>query len=146
MHRLADSTDTNSPGSYAMMHEPLHGQAEQAPNLLAALWRYRWAVALPALLGAVIGFVIYLQMPDYYRSTTRLIVESDHSPIMDAVTGEMIGGVPGVEVVQSQLFSDEVIASAYNNARMVPFHDQYPGGLAEFAIRCRGTRSAGAGA
>ncbi len=106
------------------------------PNLLAALWRYRWAVVLPALLGAVVGFLLYLQMPDTYRSTTRLMVESDRSAILDAVTGELVGGVPGIEVVQSQLFSDQVIRTAFQDPRMIPFHDQYPGWLSRIYV-CR---------
>ncbi len=132
MHRLAETTESNLAGTLAAQQEQLYQQGGGSPNFLAAMWRYRWAVALPAVLGAVIGFVVYLQMPDRFRSTTRLIVESDRSPMLDAVTGEIVGGVPGVEVVQSQLFSDQVIRTAFEDARMIPFHDQYPGGLADF--------------
>jgi len=131
MQPLADSSETALSGTYAT-GDQYRDHVDSGPNLFAALWRYRWAVALPALLGLVAGFVVYLQMPDKYRSTTRLIVESDRSPIMDAVTGEMIGGVPTIEVVQSHLFSDQVIRSAFQDPRMLPFHDFFPGGLENF--------------
>lgn len=135
MPRLAENAENNNnnfANSFALIQEPHHENAESQPNLLAAMWRYRWAVLLPGLLGAVVGFVIYLQMPDKYRSTTRLMVESERSPVMDAVTGELVGGVPSIEVVQSQLFGDEVIQMAFGDPRMIPFHDEFPGGISEF--------------
>jgi succinoglycan biosynthesis transport protein ExoP len=128
-----ESNEIGPGNAYTLMTEPQQERQEAPPNLLAALWRYRWAVVLPALLGLVVGFVIYLQMPDVYRSTTRLMVETDQSPALDSVTGALVGGVPSVEIVQSQLFSDQAIRTAYNDARMVPFHADFPGGLAEFA-------------
>jgi capsular exopolysaccharide synthesis family protein len=132
MQRLSESSDGNALSAYAVMSEPM-GQAEAPPpNLLAALWRYRWAVALPALLGAVIGFVIYLQMPDTYRSSARLMVESERSQSLDGSNNNMAGGVQAIEIVQSQLFSDEVIQAAFRDPRMIPFQDRFPGGYAEF--------------
>lgn len=133
MHLSAESKEAGPVNSFTLMTEPQQDQTEAPPNLVAALWRYRWAVALPALLGMVIGFVIYLQLPDVYRSSTRLMVESDRSPALDSVTGGLVGGVPSVEIVQSQLFSDQAIRTAYNDPRMVPFHADFPGGIAEFA-------------
>lgn len=131
MQPLADSSESAFNGSYATA-DANRDQFDTGPNLVAALWRYRWAVVLPALLGLIAGFVVYLQLPNEFRSTTRLIVESDRSPIMDSVTGEAIYGVPTIEVVQSQLFSDEVVRSAFQNPRMLPFHDFFPGGLQNF--------------
>ncbi|MEM1228652.1 MAG: polysaccharide biosynthesis tyrosine autokinase [Planctomycetota bacterium] len=105
---------------------------QETPNIPAAMWRYRWAVLLPAILGAAIGFVVFLQLDDTFRSTTRLIVESDRAPAMDAMTGELVGGVPSIEVVQSQLFSDQVLATAYSDARLQPFHNQFEEGFKDF--------------
>lgn len=105
-------------------------------NILAAAWRYRWAVILPTLVGMVVGFLVYLQMSETYRSTTRLIIETDHAAILDALTGELRGGVPGIEVVESQLFSDRVIRTAFLDPAMANYREQrFPGGIAEFAER-----------
>ncbi len=102
-------------------------------DIAAAVWRYRWAVILPMLLGMVIGFLIYLRMPETYRSTTRLIIETDHAAILDAMTGELRGGVPGIEIVESQLFGDEVIRTAFNDPNMANYRDRFPDGIGEFA-------------
>lgn len=134
MTRLADSTEATPLSTFTLLSDAQQGQDAAPPNLFGAIWRYRWAVALPALLGAMIGFVIYLQLPDVYQSTTRLMIESDQSPALDAVTGALVGGVPSVEIVQSQLFSDQVIAAAYNDSRVIPFHDRFPNGFADFAF------------
>lgn len=134
MHRSAEISENYMPNSLALMHEmSSEPRDESSTNVLAAMWRYRWSVLLPSFLGAVIGFVVYLQMPNTYRSTTRLIVESDRSPILDQVTGELLGGIPSIEVVQSQLFSDNVIKSVFRDPRMISFHDLYPLGFAGFA-------------
>ena len=133
MERIAESSEIRFTGGYPPVTEaPIQSQSELPLNLAAALWRYRWAVVLPAVLGAVIAFFVSLQMPDIFRSTTRLIVESDRSPALDAVTGELVGGAPGIEIVQAQLLSDQVIETVYNDPRVVPFHGRFPRGLAEF--------------
>ena len=120
------------PSTVSVAESPQWVPAEPTPNLVESFWRYRWAVALPGALGAVIGFLFYLQTPETFRSTTRLMVEADRSPALDAVTGELVGGVPGIEIVESQLISDHVVTTAFNDARMIPFHDRFPNGVQEF--------------
>jgi capsular exopolysaccharide synthesis family protein len=93
--------------------------------MLVAMWRYRWAVILPAIAGAVCGFLVYLQTPETYRSTTRLMIESDRTAMFDSMTGDVWGGVPAIEIVESQLFSDQVAAEAFNNPKMQPFHEKF---------------------
>lgn len=101
-------------------------------ELLAAIWRYRWAVIVPAILGAVIGYVRFLKTPETYRSTTRLIVESDRAAILHTMTGDVIGGVPGIELVSSQLFSDRVGEMAFNSPEIQPFHERFDHDLSAF--------------
>ena len=105
----------------------------QAINFAEAIWRYRWAVALPIVVGAVCGLLIYLQLPETYRSTTRLMIESDRAAQLDTLNGDMVGGVPSIDIVQSQLFSDRVIRSAFSSARLAPFAETFDNGLPGFA-------------
>ncbi|MGB7326151.1 MAG: polysaccharide biosynthesis tyrosine autokinase [Rubripirellula sp.] len=97
----------------------------QAVNIADAVWRYRWAVALPVVVGAVCGLLIYLQLPETYRSTTRLMIESDNKAVLESMSGEVLGGVPGLDIVESQLFSDRVLAATFTNPRMRPFQSEF---------------------
>ncbi len=97
------------------------------------MWRYRWAVILPAITGAVLGFLVYLQTPETYRSTTRLMIESDRTAMFDSMTGDVWGGVPAIEIVESQLFSDQVSETAFSNPLMQPFQQEYGDDPKEFA-------------
>jgi len=97
-----------------------------------ALWRYRWAVILPAIVFGVIGFLVYLQTEETFRSTTRLMVESNRPPILYAMTGEVIGGVPNIDVLEAQLYSDTVAEMAFNHPRMKPFQELYESDLTTF--------------
>ena len=42
-------------------------QNQDSTDMVGALWRYRWAVILPAIAGAIAGFLIYLRTPETYR-------------------------------------------------------------------------------
>ena len=100
-------------------------QSQDSTDMVGALWRYRWAVILPAIAGAIAGFLIYLRTPETYRSTTRLMLESDNPAILDAMTGDLRGGVPSIDIIQSQLYSDKVVGMAFDDARMQPFRDRF---------------------
>lgn len=108
------------------------GNHIESADLLGALWRYRWAVILPAIAGAIIGFMVYLKTPETHRSTTKLMVESEQPAIMDSMTGDLIGGVPSLEILESQLFSDRVLQMAYENEQMAPFRESEGNSLAGF--------------
>ena len=110
----------------------LAGGGGDSLDIASAFWRYRWAVILPMMFGMVIGFLVYLRMPETYRSTTRLIIETDHAALLDAMTGELRGGVPGIEIVESQLLSDRVIRTAYDYISP-SYPDRFPEGLRDFA-------------
>ncbi|TWU37565.1 Tyrosine-protein kinase ptk [Novipirellula aureliae] len=112
------------------MAEPAAGSS--SPDLVAALWRYRWAVVLAGIAGAVLGFLIFLKLPETFESATRLMVESDQPAILDSATGDLVGGVPSIEILESQLFSDRVVSMAFQDPRMVPFHEQFLGNPGEF--------------
>ena len=101
-------------------------------NVLAALWRYRWAVILPTVAGLVAGFLVFLQLPEVFRSTTRLMIETDQPAVLDAMTGDLLGGVPSLEIVRSQLYSDQVVTSAFNQPLMQPHLDSFGNNPASF--------------
>ena len=109
------------------------------PNMLAALWRYRWAVVLPVIAGAVIGFLVYLRTPETFRSTTRLMVQSERPAMLDSMTGDVLGGVPSIDIVRSQLYSDNVLKTAFGLERMAPFRKLFEGGTSEFIADARGS-------
>ncbi|QDT03486.1 Tyrosine-protein kinase ptk [Rubripirellula lacrimiformis] len=119
--RFSDSRLSDPSTAFGSSAQP----EQQAINVAAAVWRYRWAVAIPVLIGAVCGLMIYLQLPETYRSTTRLMIESDKSTMLDSMTGEIVGGVPGLDIVESQLFSDRVMEAAFENPKLHPFHKQF---------------------
>ncbi len=98
------------------------GHAPEAADMLAAIWRYRWAVLVPAIAGALIGFLVYSKTPETYKSATRLMVESDRPAILDTITGDIVGGVPAIDIIRSQLLSDRVVGLAYADPRMESFH------------------------
>lgn len=102
--------------------EPL---GEESTDFVGALWRYRWAVILPAIAGAIAGFLLYLRTPETYRSTTRLMLESDRPAILDSMTGNLVGSVPSIDIIQSQLYSDKVVKMAFDDPRMQPFRDRF---------------------
>lgn len=107
-------------------------QASQPLDVVGALWRYRWAVILPAIVFGVAGFLLYLKTEETYRSSTRLMVESNHPPILDTLSGEVVGGVPDIEVLQAQLYSDTVATMAYNDPNMGPHRAFYNNSLEQF--------------
>lgn len=94
-------------------------------NALSAIWRYRWAVFLPAVVGAIVGFLVYLQLPETFRSTTRLMVQSDRPAVLDQISGDLVGGVPSIEIVTAQMYSDTVIATAFQSSRLAPYRERF---------------------
>lgn len=99
-------------------------------DVVGALWRYRWAVLLPTLILAAVGFVFYTQMEETYRSTSRLMVESDRPPLLDQQSGALLGGVPDIEVLEAELYSDKLATMAFKDLNMQPFHSLYGDSLA----------------
>ncbi len=94
-------------------------------DIVATLWRYRWIVLFPALIGAAIGYAVYARTPVTYRSTTRLLVESDRPAVLDSMTGDLLGGVPALEIVESQLFSDQVGKMAFDSDVLERYRERF---------------------
>ncbi len=134
MKTIADlefAPDANPPSLPARESPAMFAKAE-ATDMVGAIWRYRWAVAIPAVVGGLLGFLIYLRTPETYRSTTRLMVESDRPAILDSLSGKQLGGVPSIEIVQSQLYSDKVAVTAFNDIEMQPYRELYNDDVQEF--------------
>ena len=94
---------------------------QESIDIPGALWRYRWAMMIPAILGGLLGFIVFTTTEETYRSTTKLMVESDNPVVLDSLSGERFGGVPTVEIVEAQLFSDAVVARAFHSTDMEPY-------------------------
>ncbi len=107
-------------------------RSQDDADIVGILWRYRWAAVLPAIAGAVIGFLVYTQTTVVYRATTRLMVESDSPAILDSTTGDIVGGVPGIEVLQAQLYSDTVVKMAFSDPRLEPYIAPFGGSTTAF--------------
>ena len=144
MTALIYKYDTKHKSDFAMRTVVSQRNGSQSPNglsdersgesfnIVAALWRYRWAVILPAVAGLIAGFLLYLRTPETYRSTTRLMLESDRPAILDSMTGDFLGGVPPIDIVQSQLYSDKVVSTAFKDSRMEPFRARFNNNPGEF--------------
>lgn len=94
-------------------------------DVLASVWRYRWAVILPGFAGLAVGLLLFLRSTETFRSTTRLMVESDRPAMLEPMSGDVYGGVPAIEIVESQLLSDEVVKIAFKSPAMEPFQDRF---------------------
>jgi polysaccharide biosynthesis transport protein len=121
-----EAVSANSPSQSSLLPASLNaGTQDEQLNVVAALWRYRWAALLPGMAGCLVGFLVYLQSPDVYRSTTRLLIESANPTAMDAVTGELYGGVPSLDVVQSEIYSDNLLKMAFESPEMEPYRKEF---------------------
>jgi hypothetical protein len=84
----------------------------------AALWRYRYALVIPVLAGMALAAAFFMTRPNYYRSTARLVVESDRPTVLDANSGEVISGVPPADLLLMQLRSEQVLNHAARHPLM----------------------------
>lgn len=99
------------------------GLSPDSSDLFGAAWRYRWAVLTATAIGLIVGYVLFLKTPETFRSHARLLVESDRPAMLDSMTGDIVGGVPAIEILRSQLFSDRVIAEALEDPRFEVFRE-----------------------
>lgn len=96
-------------------YEGQTSEGESGVDFAAALYRYIWAFLTPALIGFIVGLVLWTQLPQIWESKSRMLVESDQPLMMDTVTGEVLNGIPTPDVMQAQLYSDEVLRRALNH-------------------------------
>ena len=132
-------------GSYPAMNEGWGSsgstQTAESADLMGAIWRYRWAALVPTILGAVIGFLVFVKTPETFQSGTLLMFESDRPSVIDTMTGDLIGGVPSIDILRSQLLSDKVTRNAFENESMEVFRESLGGhpssllGLANKALK-----------
>src|SRR5829696_2306826 len=56
------------------------GQAmnlDEGPGIVQSAWRYKWLVAIAALVGALLGYAWEARQPTLYEGVTRLLLSSD---------------------------------------------------------------------
>ncbi len=114
-------TTEDSPQTSQQSNDAEYGYEGQTPegesgvDFAAALYRYIWAFLTPALIGLIVGLVLWTQLPQIWESKSRMLVESDQPLMMDTVTGEVLNGIPTPDVIQAQLYSDEVLRRTLNH-------------------------------
>lgn len=101
------------------------GPSVDSADMVASIWRYRWAVIIPAILGAAGGFIVFLKTPETFKSATRLMFESDRPAVLDTMTGDVLGGVPSIDILRSQLFSDTVTKNAFEDDSFDAFRAKF---------------------
>lgn len=80
-----------------------------------ALWRYRYALVIPTIVGMALAAAFFTTRPNFFRSTARLVVESDRAAVLDANSGEVVSGVPPADLLLMQLQSEQVLSYAANH-------------------------------
>lgn len=120
-------------GTYPVRAPVWQGGKHETTDMLSAVWRYRWAVLIPTVLGLVGGLLMYLKTPETFESSTRLMFEANRPAVINTMTGDVVGGVPSVDILRSQLFSDMVVLNAFQNPNFEIFRDRIQGGAATFA-------------
>ena len=71
------------------------------------------------LVGIAVSAAFFTTRPNYYRSTARLVVESDRPTVLDANSGEVVSGVPPAELLLMQLQSEQVLNYAAKHPLLV---------------------------
>ena len=128
-----ESDRSTAVGSYPTHAPAWGGGKHETTDMLAAVWRYRWAVLIPAVLGLVGGLLMYLKTPETFQSSTRLMFEANRPAVINTMTGDIVGGVPSVEILRSQLFSDTVMENAFRNPSFEIFRDRFQNRSGSFA-------------
>lgn len=87
-------------------------ESEAGIDIVAALWRYRWAVIIPAALGLLGGLLLWSRLPETYEASARFLVESETPLVLEPNSADALSIVPGADVIRSQLFSSTVLSDA----------------------------------
>lgn len=91
---------------------PAESENEAGIDIVAALWRYRWAVIIPAALGLLGGLLLWSRLPETYEASARFLVESETPLVLEPNSTDSMSIVPGADVIRSQLFSSTVLSDA----------------------------------
>ncbi len=129
----SESDRPTAAGSYPAQAPAGQGGEHESTDMMAAVWRYRWAVFIPAVLGLVGGLLMYLKTPETFQSSTRLMFEANRPAVINTMTGDVVGGVPSADILRSQLFSDTVMRSAFENPSFEIFRDRFQDRAGDFA-------------
>jgi capsular exopolysaccharide synthesis family protein len=78
------------------------------PDILSMLWRWKWLPILGALLGSIVGLLVWIQRPPQYLAVARVQVVSPSSntalPMLALDGGEgMNGRADDIAIMQSQV-------------------------------------------
>lgn len=92
--------------------EAFEGAQEAQVNWFAALWRYQYAIILPVLLGLALSAAYFRTLPNVYRSTARVIVESERPWAPGHESLESVRTIPPAEMLLMQLRSEQIIDQA----------------------------------
>lgn len=92
--------------------EPFGDGNEAQVNWFSALWRYQYAVILPILVGLAASVAYFRTLPNVYRSTARIIVESERPWAPGHESLESVRTIPPAEMLLMQLRSEQVINQA----------------------------------
>lgn len=128
----SESDRSSINGTYPARAPVWQGGKHETTDMLSAVWRYRWAVVIPAVLGLIGGFLMYLKTPETFQSSTRLMFEANRPAVINTMTGDIVGGVPSVDILRSQLFGDTVVQKAFQDPNFEIFRDRFQGGASEF--------------
>ncbi len=89
--------------------DPVSMGGEGQIDWIAALWRYKFALILPTLLGLAAAGALFTTRPNVYRSTARLVVESERPWVPESDPNEPVRSVPPAELLLMQLRSEKVL-------------------------------------
>ncbi len=87
-------------------------EADTHFNWMSAVWRYRFALLLPILLGIALSGAFFTTRPNIYRSTARLVVETQRPWTPDPNSTDPGGIVPPADLLLMQLHSEPVLDHA----------------------------------
>jgi len=92
-------------------------ESEGGIDWLSATWRYRFALLIPMLVGLALAAAFYTTRPAIFRSTARLLAETDTSWAPDS-RRRQAGYVPPAELLMMQLRSEHVMTYATRHPLM----------------------------
>lgn len=96
------------------------GDAFQIKPILDAVWRRKWLIVLPPILGALVGWAWVQRIPEEYEATTKILVVGQRVPkeiLQSTVTsgpGEIIGSLKVL------ILSDRYLNDVVKGIGMVP--------------------------
>ncbi len=85
---------------------------ESGESPLKMLWRHKLLILVFAAVGSGWGYWKFLQKPTTYGASTQLMIKSESPLTLDAVSGNVIGGVPSSDILSAVIYSDQIMQVA----------------------------------